>query len=123
MVLIKEFRIPLPMSNEEFNLGNWYKIYHIHHASRVPFLVKFLAPKGSLEIHEESWNTFPYCKTVFTNPGYMKENFMITIESFYKPGNGEENNVFELSAEVLSKVEVIPIDIAHDPVSMMLEIL
>ena len=48
---------------------------------------------------------------------------MITIESFYKPGNGEENNVFELSPEVLSKVEVISIDIAHDPVSMMLEIL
>jgi len=25
-----------------------------------------LAPKGSLEIHEEAWNAYPYCKTVLT---------------------------------------------------------
>ena len=158
MVLIKEFRIPLPMSVEEFNIGQLHnvaqatrneapnvqviqngpfenvpllgerfsegqytkKIYHL--ASKIPFLVRYLMPTGSQEIHEESWNAYPYCKTVLTNPGYMKENFIIKIESFYKPGNGEENNVHELSPEVLSQVEVIPIDIANDPVSTMLEI-
>ena len=31
-----------------------------------------VAPKGSLEIHEEAWNAYPYCKTVLSNPGYMK---------------------------------------------------
>ena len=25
-----------------------------------------LAPKGSLEIHEEAWNCYPFCKTVIT---------------------------------------------------------
>ena len=31
-----------------------------------------VAPTGSLEIHEEAWNAYPYCKTVLSNPGYMK---------------------------------------------------
>ena len=159
MVLIKEFRITLPMSVEEYNIGQLYnvaevsrnetgggegvevlknepfenvpllggrfstgqytkKIYHL--ASKVPFLVRSLAqslaPSGSLEVHEEAWNAYPYCKTVLTNPGYMKENFVIKIESFYKPSRGEEVNVHELTPEVLKQVEVIQIDIAKDEV-------
>ena len=42
-----------------------------------------MALTGSLEIHEEAWNAYPYCKTVLTNPGYMKENFYITIETYH----------------------------------------
>ena len=64
----------------------------------------------------EAWNAYPYCKTVLTNPGYMKENFVIKIESFYKPSRGEEVNVHELTPEVLKQVEVIQIDIAKDEV-------
>lgn len=41
-----------------------YKIYHL--ASKVPAFIRLLAPKGSLEIHEEAWNAYPYCKTVIT---------------------------------------------------------
>jgi hypothetical protein len=39
---------------------------------QVPSWIKMVAPKGSLEIHEEAWNAYPYCKTVLSNPGYMK---------------------------------------------------
>lgn len=31
--------------------------------SKVPAFIRLLAPKGSLEIHEEAWNAYPYCKT------------------------------------------------------------
>ena len=34
--------------------------------SKVPKLVRMLAPKGALEIHEEAWNCYPYNKTVLT---------------------------------------------------------
>lgn len=34
--------------------------------SKVPSFIRLLAPKGSLEIHEEAWNAYPYCKTVIT---------------------------------------------------------
>lgn len=59
-------------------------------SSKVPGLVKFLIPKGSTEIHEEAWNAYPYCRTVITNPDYMKTNFMICIESMHCPDSGEQ---------------------------------
>ncbi len=34
--------------------------------SKVPKVIRVLAPKGSLEIHEKAWNCFPYCKTIIS---------------------------------------------------------
>lgn len=34
--------------------------------SKVPSFIRMLAPKGSMEIHEEAWNAYPYCRTVIT---------------------------------------------------------
>ncbi|OWR51157.1 hypothetical protein KGM_206953 [Danaus plexippus plexippus] len=92
-----------------------YKIYHL--ASKVPAFIRLLAPKGSLEVHEEAWNAYPYCRTVLTNPGYMKENFVICIESLHLPDVGDQNNVHELTPEKLKNREVVHIDIANDPLS------
>ena len=41
---------------------------HIHTQtdSKVPKMIRALAPKGSLEIHEEAWNCYPYCRTVIS---------------------------------------------------------
>ena len=44
---------------------------------QVPGWIKMIAPAGSLEIHEEAWNAYPYCKTVLSNPGYMKVSIVI----------------------------------------------
>ncbi|KAK9510294.1 hypothetical protein O3M35_005111 [Rhynocoris fuscipes] len=52
-----------------------------------------LAPKGSLEIHEEAWNAYPYCRTVLTNPNYMKDKFVIIVETLHLPDRGTANNV------------------------------
>ena len=61
----------VPLLNGKFCKGQYtYKIYHL--ASKVPGWIKMIAPTGSLEIHEEAWNAYPYCKTVLSNPGYMK---------------------------------------------------
>lgn len=35
-------------------------------SSKVPEFIQMLMPKGSLEFHEESWNAYPYCKTIVT---------------------------------------------------------
>ena len=41
-----------------------------------------VAPTGSLEIHEEAWNAYPYCRTVLSNPGYMKVNkFLLNLHN------------------------------------------
>ncbi|XP_055382916.1 phosphatidylinositol transfer protein alpha isoform isoform X2 [Condylostylus longicornis] len=105
-----------PLLGGKYSAGQYtYKIYHL--ASKVPAFIKMLAPKGALEIHEEAWNAYPYCRTVITNPGYMKENFVICIESLHIADKGERNNVHELPPEKLKIREVVNIDIANDPVS------
>lgn len=45
---------------------------HIHSRTdlyifrKVPRIVRTVAPKGSLKIHENAWNAYPYCRTVVT---------------------------------------------------------
>jgi hypothetical protein len=39
-----------------------HKIYKLY--SKVPWWIRKLAPKGTLEMHEEAWNAFPYCRTI-----------------------------------------------------------
>ncbi|XP_063853515.1 phosphatidylinositol transfer protein beta isoform-like isoform X8 [Scylla paramamosain] len=104
-----------PLLGDEYNKGQYtYKIYHLK--SKVPAFIRLLAPEGSLEMHEEAWNAYPYCRTIISNPGYMKENFYITIESLHVLDNGESENAHRLTGEKLNMREVVTIDIANDPV-------
>ena len=84
------------IQNQQFT----YKIYTIE--SKVPLWLRTLlrpiigADNNAYEFHEEAWNAYPVCKTVITNPGYMKENFRVEIESVHSKGNpwkkdGKEN--------------------------------
>ncbi|ROT68009.1 hypothetical protein C7M84_013884 [Penaeus vannamei] len=66
--------------------------------SKVPSFIRLLAPEGSLEVHEEAWNAYPYCRTIITNPGYMKDAFYISIETLHAPGDGQMENVSGASA-------------------------
>lgn len=154
-MLIKEFRVILPLTVEEYQVGQLYsvaqasknetgggegievlrnepfgnypllggkyssgqytyKIYHL--ASKVPGFIRLLAPKGSLEVHEEAWNAYPYCKTVITNPDYMRNNFYLCIETMHVPDYGEQENIHNLPLEKLKQRDVVFIDIANDHV-------
>ena len=84
---------------------------------KVPSWIKMVAPKGSLEIHEEAWNAYPYCKTVISNPDYMKEKMEVVLCSWHKSDLGNLENVHNLSASDLKNREVIKIDIVKDSVS------
>ncbi|XP_026876449.2 phosphatidylinositol transfer protein beta isoform isoform X2 [Electrophorus electricus] len=144
MVVVKEYRVVLPCSVEEYQVGQLFsvaeasknetgggegievlknepyekegergqythKIYHLK--SKVPGFVKMIAPEGALVFHERAWNAYPYCRTVVTNE-YMKEDFMIKIETWHKPDMGALDNVHDLDAETWKTVEVVYIDIA-----------
>ncbi|XP_061574613.1 phosphatidylinositol transfer protein alpha isoform-like [Cololabis saira] len=143
-MLIKEFRIVLPISVEEYQVGQLYsvaeasksetgggdgvevlvnepyendgekgqythKVYHLQ--TKVPNFVRVLAPKGSLEVHEKAWNAYPYCRTILTNT-YMKDKFMIKIETWHRPDTGDQDNVHGLDKSTWETAEVIDIDIA-----------
>ncbi|XP_040575189.1 phosphatidylinositol transfer protein beta isoform [Lepeophtheirus salmonis] len=104
-----------PLFNGEFSEGQYtYKVYHL--ASRVPAYIRAIAPKGSLEVHEEAWNVYPYCRTILTNPEYMKDNFYIKVETYHLPDRGDSENAHKLSSEQLKSREVVPVDIAFDTV-------
>ncbi|KAM7333828.1 hypothetical protein ACRRTK_007148 [Alexandromys fortis] len=183
MVLLKEYRVILPVSVDEYQVGQLYsvaeasknetgggegvevlvnepyekedgekgqythKIYHLQ--SKVPTFVRMLAPEGALNIHEKAWNAYPYCRTdvlalllfpsgdagapfddvdvadvdlasqcfscvdswVCQNE-YMKEDFLIKIETWHKPDLGTQENVHKLEPETWKHVEAIYIDIA-----------
>ncbi|KAJ3591124.1 hypothetical protein NHX12_009071, partial [Muraenolepis orangiensis] len=85
------------------------KIYYLQ--SKVPKLIRALAPKGSLEIYEEAWNAYPYCRTILTNT-YMGDSFFIKIETWHKPDMGDQENVHGLDEETWKNTEVVHIDIA-----------
>lgn len=105
-----------PLLNGRFNNGQFtHKIYHLQ--SKVPWWVKKLAPTGALELHEEAWNAYPYCKTVITNPDYMKNKFELRIETLHLPDRGETENAHELPPHLLALREISVIDIANDPLS------
>lgn len=105
-----------PLLNGKYDKGQYtYKIYHLD--TKVPQLVRLIAPKGSLEIHEEAWNAYPYCRTILTNPDYMKDNFKLTIETMHAPDRGTQDNAHHLNPVQLKQREVIHIDIANDPVT------
>jgi len=91
-----------------------HKIYHLE--SRVPSLVKYVLPKGSLQMNENAWNAYPKCKTVLTNP-FLADKFEISIETLHLPDCGTTENAHGLSQEEWKKTEVVKIDIANDPVS------
>jgi len=106
----------VPLLNGKFTKGQYtYKIYRLE--SKVPGWIKMIAPSGSLEIHEEAWNAYPYCKTVVSNPGYMKDNFYITIETYHLGDRGYSDNVHELDKKSLKDRSVVSIDIANDSVA------
>jgi hypothetical protein len=119
-VLINE-----PITETQYNTSPDGKVFpkgqythkRFHLQSKVPTVIRLLAPKGSLEIDERAWNDYPYCLTLIDNPGYLKENFFIRITSWHKSGPGDIENVHNLSPQDLKTREVIYIDIAGDPVA------
>uniref|UniRef100_A0A671NCS2 Phosphatidylinositol transfer protein alpha isoform n=2 Tax=Sinocyclocheilus TaxID=75365 RepID=A0A671NCS2_9TELE len=103
-----------PYEKEDGEKGQYtHKIYHLQ--SKVPTFVRLLAPSSALSIHEKAWNAYPYCRTGTghnsTNE-YMKDNFLVMIETWHKPDLGDQDNVHKLDPEQWKKVEVVHIDIA-----------
>lgn len=105
----------VPLFGGRYTSGQYtFKRYHL--SSKVPMFIRLLTPKGAVVLHEESWNAFPFIRTVITNPDCMKENFSVVVESLHLPGSGELVNVHELSPDKLKLREVISIDIANDTI-------
>lgn len=105
----------LPFQGGKYSRGQYtYKIYHL--GKKVPAFVRWLAPSYFLEVHEEAWNAYPYCKTVIFSPK-ARHRGNITIESFHHSGAFTLENPLELSKDKLKQRKVVNVDIANDPIS------
>ncbi|GMT34609.1 hypothetical protein PFISCL1PPCAC_25906, partial [Pristionchus fissidentatus] len=81
--------------NNSYDRGQYtHKIYRLQ--SKVPSLIRKIAPQGSLAIHEEAFYAYPYCRTVLTNPDYMKDNFYVLVETIHLPDRGTTENAHNL---------------------------
>ena len=67
-----------------------YKIYHI--GRHLPSWFRSIAPKTALEVHEESWNAYPYTKTKFSVP--FVDKFSLEVETYFEPDGGSQVCVF-----------------------------
>nr|CAD7454120.1 unnamed protein product [Timema tahoe] len=135
-MLVKEYRIPLPLSVEEYRIAQLYmitkktrdeshsafdgveimvnepytdgpggqgqftrKVFHV--ARRLPVWIKSFLPKNALLATEESWNAYPYTKTVYSNN--MVNKFSLEIETRFQSDSGGQDNVFQLSHDELEE--------------------
>ncbi len=63
-----------------------YKVYHI--GRHLPSWFRGIAPKTALEVHEESWNAYPYTKTIFKVP--FVEKFSLEVETYFVQDDGSQ---------------------------------
>ena len=107
-----------PFENESMKGQYTYKIYRI--GNGLPTFILMLNPdEKALNLHEESWNAFPYCKTRVTSPAstkYLKKELLIEFTTLHCSDRGDQENVHNLSKEDLKKRRVIKIDIARPKV-------
>ncbi|KAL3122312.1 hypothetical protein niasHT_000531 [Heterodera trifolii] len=121
----KEVRVQVVRDNEPFegqNLCNGrftsghfsHKICHFN-SKTLPSLLRRLLPKGLMTVHEQTWNAFPYKKTDLTNPDFMKDNFLIRMETMLLSDRGTTKNAFGLTKDALNECKkMVRIDIAND---------
>uniref|UniRef100_A0AC34G9C1 Phosphatidylinositol transfer protein n=1 Tax=Panagrolaimus sp. ES5 TaxID=591445 RepID=A0AC34G9C1_9BILA len=107
-----------PFSSSDIRQGHdltgvyTHKLYHLK--SKMPWFIRKLLPESAMVLDEECWNSYPYCKTVVTNPGYMKKNFYIIIETLHVQDDGSSENALNASTKVLKQREVVVLDIYQD---------
>lgn len=138
MVITREYVIVLPFTVEEYELAQkWYDLHRapgellksepfLHRPtgetghyekrlcsndSRTPTFVRSVAPAGSLDMYQETWDSAGCRKSVLTN-GYLKDRFNITVRTMQLSDTGTTENPHNLPCKKLKDVERVNLNIA-----------
>ncbi|TMW44927.1 hypothetical protein DOY81_009993 [Sarcophaga bullata] len=105
------------LSNHKFSSGVYTsKVYQW--SAKLPKILRNIFPLDSMDLNEEAWDAYPYCRTIISSPMYRKERFYVKIESLHVANDrGQLPNVHELPPDLLQQRKVVYIDIAHDVIS------
>lgn len=87
------------------------KIMHLK--SKLPKFIAMVVPDSMTDIHEYSWNAFPWIRTEYTNP-FFGEKFVLSVETMHADDRGTQENAVNLSDEDLAKRKVDYLNIACD---------
>ena len=71
-----------------------------------------MAPKTALEVHEESWNAYPYTKTRFSVP--FVDKFSLEVETFFEQDAGTQVQTNAYIAASVSLLREILIGITKE---------
>jgi hypothetical protein len=107
-----EVKVNEPFDNEMGKGQHTKKIYHV--GNSLPSFFLMVLPTKALDVHEDAWSAYPYCKTVLSCP-LLGERFNMTIISMYKDNDdGNTYNIHNLTTDMLAKRKVVKLDIAND---------
>ncbi|KAL0979406.1 hypothetical protein UPYG_G00184640 [Umbra pygmaea] len=126
MVLIKEYRVVLPCSVEEYQVGQLYSVAEasknetgggegIEVLKNEPYEKEGEKGQYTHKIYHLKSKVPAFVKMIAPEGSlneYMKDDFFIKIETWHKPDLGTLENVHKLDAATWSSVEVVPINIA-----------
>ena len=90
--------------------------YKIHKAgNRLPWWVRSFIGGQKAALHEESWNSYPFFRTVFSMPDLLRDKFSGILETLVVEDDrrGNYDNVFNLGADDLEKRLLVDIDISE----------
>jgi len=88
-----------------------YTLKHYVFASKVPGVLKALAPASALYLIEVAWNAYPHCKTVLVSGYLSKETLKIDVETLHVADDAHLDNALGLSPEELKQRAVEYVDI------------
>lgn len=91
------------------------KIMHLK--SKLPKFVSMLVPDSMTDIVEKSWNSFPWCKTEYSN-AFFGDKFYMSVETMHADDRGTQENAVNLPAEELAKRKVDYLNIACEDSSV-----
>eukprot|EP00741_Cyanophora_paradoxa_P025046 tig00000339_g24177.t1 len=101
-----------PYEDEKHGKGQFtHKIIHV--GKRLPKWIKAFIPSSALQIHEKSWNHYPYVRAEYTCP-FLGERFSIKMETRYLNDNGKTENCLNIEAGAYAKIEKDVVDIVTD---------
>lgn len=92
----------------------------MHLKSKLPKFVAMLVPDSMTDIAEYSWNSFPWCRTEYSNE-FFGEKFYMSVETMHSDDRGTQENAVNLNAEDLAKRKVDYLNIACDDGSVQME--
>ena len=67
----------------------------IHLSSRIPCWLTYVIPSSALQVHEKSWNAYPFTRGTYSIP-ILGQKFLVEVSTVYLNDSGTTENALNL---------------------------